>query len=74
MSAPCVSKFAEGIEPRVGVMEGGNARMTAEVPGRVPGSKAVYEKVVGPAGETVSAAKTTFDPTGAVVHEKDKLQ
>ena len=52
----------------------GNVRFRAEVPGRVPGSKAVYEKVVDPTGKTVSATKTTIDPKGNVVHVKDKLE
>jgi len=46
---------------------------TAEVPGRVPGSKAVYQKVVDPEGVTTGLTKTTFDPHGNVVHIKDKL-
>jgi RHS repeat-associated protein len=46
---------------------------TAEVPGRVPGSKAVYQKAVNAAGETTAAVKTAFDPRGEVVHVKDKL-
>jgi RHS repeat-associated protein len=46
---------------------------TAEVPGRVPGSKAVYQKAVDEAGETTNVVKTTFDPKGNVVHVKDKM-
>ena len=46
---------------------------TAEVPGHVPGSKAVYQKAVNAAGETTSYVKTTVDPRGNVVHVKDKL-
>jgi hypothetical protein len=43
-----------------------------EVPGKVPGSKAIYRKEVDYQGNTVSITKTTIDPKGEVVHEKDK--
>jgi hypothetical protein len=44
-----------------------------EVPGRVPGSKAVYEKVVDAGGSSVSYTKTTYTPNGTIVHIKDKI-
>jgi RHS repeat-associated protein len=46
----------------------------AEVPGKVPGSKAVYEKRVDASGKTTGFTKTTIDPQGKVVHTKDKLR
>ena len=46
---------------------------TAEVPGKVPGSKAVYQKGVDASGTTTDYFKTTFDPQGNMVHVKDKL-
>jgi hypothetical protein len=46
---------------------------TSEVPGRVPGSRAVYQKSVDAVGDTTSYLKTTFDPKGNIVHIKDKL-
>jgi len=39
----------------------------------VPGSKAVYEKVVDDYGKTVSYTKTTYAPDGKIVHIKDKI-
>ena len=45
----------------------------AEVPGRVPGSKAVYEKVVDISGTTISYTKTTYTSEGKIVHIKDKI-
>jgi hypothetical protein len=39
----------------------------------VPGSKAVYEKQVDAAGKTQQYTKTTLDPSGNVVHVKDKI-
>ncbi|WP_241837183.1 RHS repeat domain-containing protein [Salinivibrio sp. ML290] len=45
----------------------------ATSPGRVPGSKAVYEKQINSAGDTIQYSKTTYDPKGNIVHMKDKL-
>ena len=45
----------------------------ATSPGKVPGSSAVYEKTVNSAGETTSYTKTTYDPSGNVVHVKPKM-
>lgn len=45
----------------------------AEVPGRVPGSKAIYEKVVNAEGKTTQYFKTTYDNNGKVVHIKNKI-
>ena len=41
--------------------------------GRVPGSKAVYEKVIDNSGTTISYTKTTYTPEGKIVHIKDKI-
>ena len=45
----------------------------ATSPGRVPGSKAVYEKQIDAAGKTTQYTKTTYDPQGNIVHVKDKI-
>lgn len=45
----------------------------AEVPGKVPASKAIYEKQVGSTGKTLQYTKTTVDPAGNIVHVKDKI-
>jgi RHS repeat-associated protein len=45
----------------------------ATSPGKVPGSKAVYEKQMDVAGKTTQFTKTTYDPQGNIVHVKDKL-
>ena len=44
----------------------------SEVPGRIPGSKAVYEKQVDARGVTISHTKTTYAPNGSIVHVKQK--
>jgi hypothetical protein len=46
---------------------------TSEVPGIVPGSSAVYQKVVDPSGQTTIYVKTTLAPDGHTIHIKDKL-
>jgi hypothetical protein len=51
----------------------GGKAFQAEVPGKVPGSKAIYEKQVNADGETLQFTKTTLDPNGRVVHVKDKI-
>ena len=52
---------------------GDGVLFTSKVPGRVPGSSAVYQKSVDAAGNTISYLKTTFDPKGNIIHIKDKL-
>jgi hypothetical protein len=54
-------------------LPGGGKAFQAEVPGRVPGSSAIYEKQVGAGGETLQFTKTTVDPSGRIVHTKNKL-
>ena len=51
----------------------GNVVFSSEVPGNVPGSKAIYEKHVDSSGKTISYYKTTYDNNGNIVHIKDKL-
>lgn len=51
----------------------GVIRMRTEVPGRVPGSYAVYEKVMDASGKTIGYTKTTILPDGRVLHTKDKF-
>jgi len=52
---------------------GSGVAMTASVPGKVPGSQAIYQKVMDSMGKTMSYLKTTKDPAGQVVHIKDKI-
>ena len=47
--------------------------MQATSPGRVPGSKAVYEKQIDAAGKTIQYTKTTYDTQGNIIHVKDKM-
>lgn len=51
----------------------GGKAFQSEVPGRVPGSTAVYEKQVDVNGVTVQYTKTTYDSAGNIVHVKDKI-
>jgi hypothetical protein len=51
----------------------GAAAFVAEVPGRVPGSKAIYRKEVDASGRTTGFTKTTIGPDGSIVHIKDKF-
>ena len=46
---------------------------TADVPGNVPGSSAVYQKLVDAAGQTKEMIKTTLDAMGEVIHIKRKF-
>lgn len=43
-----------------------------ENPGRVPGSKAIYYKIIDSEGKTVRVYKETYDPNGKLVHTKEK--
>ncbi len=43
-----------------------------EKPGIVPGSKAVYYKIIDAEGKTVRVYKETYDPNGNLVHRKEK--
>jgi len=64
-------KGAENVQVR-DLPDGGKV-FSGEVPGRVPGSKAVYEKTVDSAGETVRYVKRTHTPSGKVI-EKVKYE
>lgn len=50
----------------------GTYTIKMENPGRVPGSKAVYYKIIDSSGKTIRVYKDTFDPNGNLVHRKDK--
>ena len=43
-----------------------------ENPGIVPGSKAIYYKIISEEGKTIRVYKETFDPQGNLVHIKEK--
>ena len=43
-----------------------------ENPGKVPGSKAIYYKIVDSGGRTIRVYKETYDPSGKLVHRKEK--
>lgn len=51
----------------------GNVQISAESPGKVPGSKALYVKEVDGTGTTVKMYKVTTDNQGNFVHNKNKL-
>ena len=50
----------------------GTYTVKMENPGRVPGSKAIYYKIIDSSGKTLRVYKDTFDPHGNLVHRKDK--
>ncbi len=50
----------------------GSYVVKTENPGRVPGSKAVYYKVINSDGKTIRVYKETYDPSGKLVHTKEK--
>jgi RHS repeat-associated protein len=54
-------------------LPGGGKAFASEVPGRVPGSKAIYRKEIDAAGRTTGYTKTTIDPQGQIVHTKKKF-
>jgi len=51
----------------------GGIAAKATSPGKVPGSKAVYEKQIDISGKTMQYTKTTYDPSDNIVHVKDKI-
>lgn len=53
--------------------EGGTLQFSTNVPGRVPGSYAIYTKTIDAVGITTGYAKTTIAPDGEIVHTKVKL-
>jgi len=54
-------------------LPGGGRAFVSEVPGRIPGSKAIYRKEVDASGKTVGYTKTTIGPSGTIVHIKNKF-
>lgn len=58
--------------PQIIRLHDGGAEFSYEVPGRVPGSYAVYRKRVDMDGTTELAYKTTFLPDGSIAHIKFK--
>jgi hypothetical protein len=51
----------------------GVVQFETRVPGRVPGSYALYAKTVDPEGNTIAYTKTTVLPDGSIAHIKDKF-
>lgn len=51
----------------------GGVAVQATSPGKVSGSRAVYEKQIDINGQTIQYTKTTYGPQGNVIHVKDKL-
>ena len=43
-----------------------------EKPGIVPGSKAIYYKIIDELGNLIKIFKDTFDPKGNLIHRKEK--
>jgi peptidoglycan hydrolase-like protein with peptidoglycan-binding domain len=52
----------------------GNVKFTAVSPGKIQGSRAIYEKTVDKLGRTIKYTKTTYNKDGQVVHVKNKLK
>lgn len=52
----------------------GSVRFETRVPGRVPGSYALYIKIVGHDGTTLRYWKITVRPDGSIAHVKDKMR
>ena len=55
------------------VLDDGNYLFQTISPGKVPGSTALYQKIVSPQGETLKMIKTTSSPQGDIIHVKSKL-
>lgn len=58
---------------KISKLPNGHTKFTATSPGKVRGSKAIYEKIVDSQGRTVGYTKTTYDQFGNRVHIKDKI-
>jgi len=50
----------------------GKFKITMTKPGNVPGSKAIYYKLIDGKGNTIKTFKDTFAPNGNFIHRKDK--
>ena len=53
-------------------IKNGMYQVKMENPGKVPGSRAIYYKVIDTQGRTVRVYKETYDPSGNLVHRKEK--
>lgn len=51
----------------------GTFTAVANNPGKVPGSHAVYVKIIGANGKTIDIYKTTYDNKNKLVHTKHKI-
>ncbi len=69
-----VGKHANDVKDSLTVHGLPNGSIAAQitVPGKVPGSKAIYEKQIAVEGTTYQSTKTTYDPKGDIIHSKDK--
>jgi len=56
----------------VNPMKDGSYVVKMTKPGNVPGSKAIYYKVIDSQGNTIRVYKETYNPAGKLVHVKDK--
>jgi len=54
-------------------LQNGDKIFRAEVQGKVPGSKAMYEKTINSKGETIKYDKIAYAPDGSIIHIKDKF-
>ena len=52
--------------------QNGNYLISMTKPGNVPGSYAVYNKIISSDGVTLDVYKITYAPDGSIVHIKDK--
>jgi hypothetical protein len=71
-----LSKFSVTVRSsaRISNLPGGLIRIDLVKLGKVPGSYAVYTRIVSPAGKTLRVLKRTVDPKGKTVHIKDKTK
>jgi hypothetical protein len=53
-------------------LKNGNHIVKMSKPGKVPGSKAIYYKEIDGNGKTIKVFKETYDPSGNLIHIKDK--
>ena len=58
---------------KISKLPNGDIKYTAISPGKVPGSKAIYEKIIDSQGRTIGYKKTTYDQHGNIVHIKNKI-
>lgn len=65
---PANSKSTVTVE----ILKDGNYAFSDSSAGKVPGSRALYQKFVDAAGNTMKYLKTTFGPDGKIIHVKPK--